>query len=315
MTTTTARAPRIALLCATRRGLRFLEKLIQLAPASDLLVMSFHEDPDEPRFLDDIRRTALAHDATFVEGKSVADARHRGLWEEPLDLLFAVNWRYMVPRAIYPLPRRGSFVIHDSLLPEYRGFAPTVWAIVNGETATGATLFEMADAVDAGAIVDQRRVPITPHDTIGTVSERVTDAYLSLLEVNLPALLAGTAPRRSQDESAATYTCRRLASDGVIDWCAPSRRIYDLVRGVTKPYWGARTTLDSRALRIWETRLLPDGASYVGRVPGRVVDVRTGVGAVVLTGDSTLLVTKVQAEGDIVCATDIITSLSQTLGR
>jgi methionyl-tRNA formyltransferase len=315
VTAAAAGRPRIALLCATRRGLRFLEKLVQLAPDCDLVVMSFPEDPEEPRFLDDIRTFALANGATFIEGRQAGHERHRAVWEAPLDLLFAVSWRYMVPPSIYGLPRRGSFVLHDSLLPEYRGFAPTVWAIVNGEDHTGVTLFEMADAIDAGAIVDQRRVRIALTDTIATVIERVTDVYLAMLEDNLPALLAGSAPRRWQDETAATYTCRRLASDGVIDWSAPSRRIYDLIRAVTKPYWGARTTLDGRELRIWESRLLPESARYVGRVPGRVIDSRPGVGATVLTGDGALLLTRVQGDGEIVCASELINSLSQTLGR
>lgn len=310
-----ASAPRIALLCATRRGVRLLERLIRIAPDSELLVMSFPEEAGEPRFLEDIRSLAESHGATFIEGRNAGHERHATVWKAPLDLLFAASWRYMVPSAVSRLPTRGAFVFHDSFLPEYRGFAPTVWAIANGEDHTGATLFEMSDEVDRGAIVDQRRVPIGADDTIAEVIDRVTEAYLDLLENNLPALLAGTAARRPQDEGLATYCCRRLPSDGRIEWSAPSRRIHDLVRAVTTPYWGAFTTLDGREIRVLETRLLPDAPRYVGRVPGRVIAVTPGVGATVLTGDGALLVTRIRADGETVCASTLINSLSQTLGR
>lgn len=77
-------------------------------------------------------------------------------------------------------------------LPEYRGFSPTVWAIINGEDHTGVTLFKIAEEVDAGDIVDQERVPIGPDDTIAVVIERVTQTYLDLLERNLDGLINGT---------------------------------------------------------------------------------------------------------------------------
>src|SRR5918993_3869148 len=113
----------ITLLCATRRGLRFLEELVTLAPDDDLTVFSFREDPKEPPFLDDIRSAATGSGASFHESRAVHDPEFRAHWNpREVDLLLAVSWRYLVPQVVFQVPRFGSFVFHDSLLPRRRGF-------------------------------------------------------------------------------------------------------------------------------------------------------------------------------------------------
>src|SRR5262249_34332044 len=143
----------------------------------------------------------------------------------------------------------------------------------------------------------QHRVPIGPDETIGTVMERVTGAYLRILEENLGALLRGTAPRRPQDHTRATYTCRRTPQDNRIDWTAPARGVLNLIRGVTAPYPAAYSSIDGKKLIVWAATLPVPPTTYVARVPGRVVEVRRGAGAVVLTGDGPLFLTQVQLEG------------------
>ena len=307
----------IVLLCATRRGCLFVKKLAELLPATDLTVFSFKEENGEPPFLEDIRQLTLAAGGRFFEGKQVGSRPFKAFWEStPFDLMFAVNWRYMIPAGIYSRARLGAFVFHDSLLPEYRGFSPVVWAMVNGEDHTGATLFEMVEKVDAGNIISQVRIPLGPDDAITAVIERVTQAYLELLERNLASLLAGTASRYPQDHSRATFTCKRLADDNKIDWTDSSDQIHNLIRAVTTPYSGAYTYLSGKKIRIWSAQRLLDYRNYVGRIAGRVVEVHPGEGAVVLTSDGALLLTRAQIEGgDLVCAADILNSIRQTLGR
>lgn len=305
---------RIVLLCATRRGYRVLERLIALQPDAELIVFSFREVAHEPPFLDDIKRLAESHGATFYEARQVGAARWREFWvSTPVDLLLTVSWRYMIPPDIFQLPKRGAFVFHDSLLPAYRGFAPTVWAILNGETQTGVSLFEIAEDVDSGDLVAQQAVSIGADETIAEVMEKVTQAYLDVLTEYLPALLDGSAPRTPQDETRATYTCKRLPDDNLIDWTAPTDVIYNLIRGTTNPYPGAFTTLSGRKLIIWAAQRVAY-RPYVGRIAGRVIDVRPGVGTVVLTGDGALLLTQVQWEDEPpVTADAILNSLSCTL--
>jgi methionyl-tRNA formyltransferase len=305
----------IAILCATRRGYQVLNKLAEIEPNAQLVVLSFKEEPWEPPFFNDIRQLAECSHAQFLEAKQVGSPRYASFWDSlSIDLMMTVNWRYMIPPSIYRRARLGTFVFHDSLLPAYRGFSPTVWAMLNGEDHTGVTLFEIAEDVDTGPIVDQNLISIGSEDTIAEVTERVTNAYLDLLEKNLPGLLSGTAGRTLQDHSKATFTCKRLPEDNLINWFAPSAAIYNLIRAVTFPYPGAFTYLNGRLLRVWTAQKL-DYPRYVGAIPGRVVQVIPDQGTVVLTGDGALLIKRVQYDGeDAVCANTVLNSLSQTLG-
>jgi methionyl-tRNA formyltransferase len=158
-------------------------------------------------------------------------------------------------------------------------------------------------------------VDIGPDDDISIVMERVTEAYVELLEENTPALLTGTAVMRAQEESEATYCCKRVAEDNRIDWHRSTSVVYNLIRAVTSPYPGAYTEWNGELLRIWAARPLASPHRYVGRSPGRVVEVRPGCGVVVLTGDGELLVSEVQlGDGPRACAADLLNRLSITLG-
>src|SRR5690606_33215043 len=144
----------------------------------------------------------------------------------------------------------------------------------------------------------------------------VTQVYLEILEAELPAILSGTAPRMAQDHRLATYTCKRTLEDNEIDWHAPTDRIYNLIRAVTAPYPGATTTLEGRQIHIWQAQRLPDYKRYIGRVPGRVVEICPGRGSVVLTGDGALLITSVSVEGgERQRGDEVLNRLSHTLGR
>lgn len=302
---------RIALFCATARGAAFLRELRALAPDAQLDVYSFREEPWEPPFLDTIAAAAAELHASFREVRAIgADAFHG------CDVLLAVSWRYMIPKDVYSRATKGAYVFHDSLLPEYRGFSPTVWAIANGEDHTGVTILVMAEGVDEGDIVDQRRVPIGAGDTIADVMQRVTATYLELLRANLAKLTTGAADAKPQDHARATYCCKRVPEDNAIDWTRGSAEILDLIRAVTQPYPGAFTTLDGAKLIVWSASALPaDARRFVGRIPGRVAGPH-GDGVIVLTGDGGIVVREVQKEGEPrMPAPQVLRKLGTTLGR
>jgi methionyl-tRNA formyltransferase len=185
------------------------------------------------------------------------------------ELVFSFYFRHMLPREIVLSPRLGAFNVHGSLLPKYRGRAPVNWAIVNGETETGATLHAMTAKADAGDIVDQERVEIGPDDSALEVQHRVSAAAVQILTRRLDELKSGSAPRRPQDESQATTFPRRHPEDGLIDWSQSAKRVHDLVRAVTHPFPGAFTNVfgGGRAI-IWKTRLPNLGAH--DNFPGQV---------------------------------------------
>jgi len=305
-------------MCATKRGHLFLKTLLELSNEDEIIVFCFKEEPWEPAYIDDIKRQTLEASGTFFETKNPGGKKWDSFWNSAdIDLILVVSWRYMIPPSVYNKARYGTFVFHDSLLPKYRGFSPTVWAIINGENQTGVTLFEIAEKVDEGDIIDQIAIPIHPEDTISNVIENVTEGYLNLLKRNYIKLIDGSAFRIPQNHLNATYTCKLTPEDFEINWTENSRKIFNLIRAVSKPYPGAYTFLNGKKIKIWGARLLIDFPNYVGRIPGRVAECRPGQGTVVLTGDSAMLLSEVQFENspNTLCASKVLNKPNQTLGR
>lgn len=222
-----------------------------------VLVATHADDPAEKRWFPSVAELARAmgSEPAIVEDPNDAAAVRRVQDCAP-ELLFSFYYRGVLPSAILKVPPLGAYNMHGSLLPQYRGRAPVNWAILNGETETGATLHVMNERVDAGDIVDQETVSIGPDETAWEVQRRVTAAAVKVLERRLAELKTGTAPRRPQDESRATKYSRRHPEDGKIDWTGTSKQVHDLVRAVTHPFPGAFTAVfGGGKTYVWKTRL------------------------------------------------------------
>jgi methionyl-tRNA formyltransferase len=185
------------------------------------------------------------------------------------DLTLVVGWYHLVPGAIREIaPALG---LHASLLPDYAGGAPLVWAMINGERKTGITLFRLDDGVDTGPIVAQAEEPIHDDDTIATLYARIEQRGIELLDRHLPQFQAGDVRYRLPDPSARRVFPQRGPEDGRIQWSWPARRIYDFVRAQTRPYPGAFCLLDGDPVRVWAARILPAAAGAVDKsAPGQM---------------------------------------------
>ena len=188
------------------------------------------------------------------------------------DLIFSFYYRAMIPAAVLARAPRGAFNMHGSLLPQFRGRAPTNWAVLKGATETGATLHEMVAQPDAGAIIDQSAVPILPDDTARQVFDKVTVAAEQVLWRSLPSILAGRAPRLPNDLSQGSYYGGRKPEDGRIDWAQPAAAVYNLIRAVAPPYPGAFTEINGRRLVVARARRLTPPAPPGARPGLQVID-------------------------------------------
>jgi methionyl-tRNA formyltransferase len=173
------------------------------------------------------------------------------------DFVFSFYYRRMLGARLLAAPRRGALNMHGSLLPKYRGRAPVNWAVIRGETETGASLHYMTGKPDAGALVGRQRVPILPDDTAREVFDKVTVAAEIVLDAALPALVAGSAPAEPQELAAGSYFGGRRPEDGRIDWSRSAREIHNLVRGVAPPYPGAFASVRGVPVRILRARVEP----------------------------------------------------------
>lgn len=226
------------------------------------LVVTHDDDPQETLWFERVADVARTYELPTVApaDPNAADIVARVAACAP-DFLFSFYYRRMLGAPLLALPRRGALNMHGSLLPRYRGRAPVNWAVLHGETHTGATLHYMEAKPDAGDIVGQQAVPILPDDTARDVFDKVTVAAEIVLDAALPGLVAGTAPRLAQDLAAGSYFGGRRPEDGRIDWTMSAGRIHDLVRAVAPPYPGAFTTLQGRTARVLATRVADSRAA------------------------------------------------------
>ncbi len=248
-------------------GVRCLSVL--LAQGVQVVLVVTHRDrADENIWFDSVEKLALKHGLPVIAPEDANDAavieRVRAL--RP-DFLFSFYYRNMLAPELLALPQRGAYNMHGSLLPQYRGRVPVNWAVIMGESETGATLHQMVAKPDAGGIVDQQAVPIGPEDTAAEVFAKVAAAAEQVLARALPQLIAGSARIMPQDLSQGRYYGGRKPEDGRIDWTRSAQEVHNLVRGVAPPYPGAFAEIGALRLRILRTRLEPNRRPRTG-APG-----------------------------------------------
>lgn len=190
------------------------------------------------------------------------------------DLQIVVAFR-MLPEVVWNMPRLGTFNLHASLLPQYRGAAPLNWAIINGDTETGITTFFLKHEIDTGEIIQQKRIPILPEDNVGTIHDKLMVMGADMVVETVDAIIAGTISPIDQ-ESIATEEPLRPAPKIFketchIDWNKPCNEIHNLVRGLS-PYpaaWCEWVSPDGNRLgvKIFRTSALPEtGTSIPGSI-------------------------------------------------
>jgi methionyl-tRNA formyltransferase len=234
-------------------GFRCLSVL--LAHGVDVaLVVTHRDNPKETIWFDSVQRLAELHGIPVItpDNPNTPEVVDQISALQP-DFFFSFYYREMLKAPLLAIPKQGALNMHGSLLPKYRGRVPVNWAIIRGETETGATLHYMTEKPDNGDIVAQQAVPILPNDTAYEVFQKVTVAAEIALNGVLPALLAGTAKAEKQDLSLGAYFGGRKAEDGVIAWSQSALEIHNLVRAVAPPYPGATTMLMGKPMRILQT--------------------------------------------------------------
>lgn len=171
------------------------------------------------------------------------------------DYLFSFYYRHMIPSELLACAKIAALNMHGSLLPKYRGRAPVNWAILHGETETGATLHIMEAKPDAGDIVGQSAVSIGPDETATDVFGKVSKAAVEVIHQVLPELIQGQVPKKPNELNQGSYFGGRKPEDGRIHWEQTAKQVHDLVRAVAPPYPGAFTENRGRKMIVARTAL------------------------------------------------------------
>lgn len=243
-------------------GVRCLSVL--LAHGIDVKLIFTHEDnPQEniwfgsvAQLANDYRlRTVTPKDPNTTEWITELERIHP-------DFIFSFYYRHMLKPEILACAKHGTYNMHGSLLPKYRGRVPVNWAIIHGETETGATLHQMLVKPDAGAIAAQQAVPILPNDTAFDVFQKVTVAAEMALDKALPDIINGSVKLVEQDLSRGSYFSGRKAEDGRVDWRQSATQIHNLIRAVAPPYPGAFAEIAGKTLHFLRSRVLTEPARH-----------------------------------------------------
>jgi UDP-4-amino-4-deoxy-L-arabinose formyltransferase/UDP-glucuronic acid dehydrogenase (UDP-4-keto-hexauronic acid decarboxylating) len=203
------------------------------------------------------------------------------------DLMLVWSYPMLLPAELTALAARGAFNIHSGKLPEYRGGHVMMWALINGERESAATLHRVDAGIDTGPVVAEECFAIEPDDDIASLQVKLAVAGTTLLNKWWPALADGTAPQIPQNESCAHYYRMRTPADGLIDWAQSNIQIYNLVRALVAPWPGAFTWIgDTKVVLRRVTSIDAAGAAAPGTVirlaPGQL-QIACGKGAVEVT--------------------------------
>ena len=190
-----------------------------------------------------VKEYALAHNLPLLQPEKLKNEEFLdALRALHADLQIVVAFR-MLPEVVWAMPPLGTFNLHGSLLPQYRGAAPINWAIINGEQETGVTTFFLQQEIDTGDLILQKRTPITDDDNAGTIHDRLMSIGAAAVVETVDCIIAGTAPKTPQPQGVTLKSAPKIFKETCrIDWTQSCHQIFNFVRGLS-PYPAAWSVL------------------------------------------------------------------------
>ena len=273
----------------------FAEKSLEKLAGKGEEIVAVYCPPDPPSGkFDPVKQKSLQLGIPVKQHKTLKAPEVRDEFVSyDADLAILAFVTQIVPAHVFSVPRLGSVCFHPSLLPKYRGASAINWALINGETTTGVTLFWVDQGIDTGPILLQKEVAVEPDDTTGSLYfNKIFPLGVDAIGEAVDLIKAGNPPRIGQNESEATYDPPCRDEHAKIDWSKPAEQVYNLIRGCD-PQPGAHTTWQGKMVRIFDARM-QSGSSTTPA--GQV----TGIGAEQITialNGGTLVLKRVRGEG------------------
>ncbi len=201
-----------------------------------------------------VKKYALAKNIPVLQPKNLKNEEFlASLAALKPNLQVVVAFR-MLPKSVWALPAYGTFNLHGSLLPKYRGAAPINWAVIKGETETGVTSFFLKQEIDTGDMILQEKLPIGPDDTAGEVHDRMMMLGAEVVLKTVRMIESDDYQLLKQDDTLATKAPKIFHESCEIDFCQTSEEVHNFIRGLS-PYPAAWTTLAGKKLKILRTTL------------------------------------------------------------
>ena len=199
-----------------------------------------------------VKKYAVSKDIPVLQPKNLKSPSFiEELSSYEADLQLVVAFR-MLPVVVWDMPRLGTYNLHGSLLPRYRGAAPINWAVINGDKYTGVTTFKLKHAIDTGDLMHQEKVEITEDDTAGTVHDKMMQVGAELILKTVKSIESGDYETFPQDESQVSKAPKIFHDTCKIDFSKPADEVYNFIRGLS-PYPGAWMELDGLEMKVFDT--------------------------------------------------------------
>jgi methionyl-tRNA formyltransferase len=299
---------KVAFIGSKTLGLNVLRQIYVQNPNSITVVVTLDDSAD--------LRSDLSGFKEFCKSKKIPheiinkNSHLKPIIEKYLpQLCLVVGWYWILKKEVLDLVPSGWLGIHASLLPAYRGGAPLVWAIINGEKFSGVSLFYFDEGMDSGDIVAQKQFSISATDSIKNVLDKATENSINLISENYLTLLEGKTKRYAQDHTQATYFPMRTPEDGRINWNWENKYIYNFIRAQTHPYPGAYCFLpNQKKMNVWKAEII--NRKYQG-IPGSVIRVNKEQLTVVCGEGTVIKLAEVSFTGDERFLNLAITSMIQ----
>lgn len=300
----------------TQRGFEVLKEIISKGYTPSFCIILKEDDHEIEKSSPQIKLFLESKGIRHRIGNKLNESDYELIRTSDLDFIIVCGWRTLIDASINNYLKMGMIAAHDSLLPKYRGFSPINWAIINGEKETGVTLFKIDNGdVDSGEIIAQKIVEINDDDYGWDVYQKVIHATIELYLGFFSDFITNKVVSCKQNEHEATYTCKRIPSDGKIDWSKSSKSIYDLIRAIAHPYPGAFCEFDSKIFVIRKAKLGKNNErAFTGRIPGRVIHIDSD-SIEVLCGQGTISIFEWECKdsGEINNPIEIVKKITATL--
>lgn len=218
-----------------------------------------------------VKQYALDHGLTLLQPEKLRDpVFQQQLRDCNADVFVVVAFR-MLPESVWSMPPRGTFNLHASLLPQYRGAAPINWAIINGERETGVTTFLLNQHIDEGNLLLQESAPIAPDDTAETLHDRLSAMGSRLVVATLAGIADGSLRPRPQPPAALLRPAPKIFKPGcAIAWNRPGRQVVDFIRGLSPCPAASMLLADPKGaahqFKVFQAAFEPAPDSTVGEV-------------------------------------------------
>ncbi|MFI5253805.1 MAG: methionyl-tRNA formyltransferase [Bacteroidota bacterium] len=274
-------------------GLPTLNILVEngYAPISIVTGPDKHAGRGQKIYFSPIKKFALDHRIPLFQPERLKDPFFiRSLIDLHPDLIIVIAFR-ILPAEVIQIPTIGSFNLHASLLPKYRGAAPIQWAIINGESETGVTTFFLEEKVDMGNIIIQERLLIGSDETAGEVHNRLAELGASVVLKTITVIERGEVHRSVQDDALATPAPKIFKEHGRIDWSKSAIDIHNFIRGLS-PRPGAYTFHKEILIKVYRSRVVSiDSSNPTGEI------IKSDSVIYVSTGDGMIELIELQQEG------------------